>query len=200
MHRFPAGRYMTEHGGGSVGSDSRSADPPGRVSDWGCLVPILLEIGFFVWAAMLAVGYALLRCWARHWARVEERQVRLWRVRELTERLLRQQADRVLDSDPRVSLNGLRMLVALRKAGLTEPEDEDFAEEIATVVVMSGSGRVVRGGRSADRWIVPDHKALAARLAVDIAIDRGRPPNTIAQWIVGLPTSGRSRPTLRRTA
>lgn len=161
----------------------------------------LLEINVFVWAAMLAVGYALLQWWARRWARVEEHQARLWRVREQIERLLRQQVDRALDPDPRVSANGLRMLAALRKAGLMEQGDEDFAEEIATFVVMCGSGRVVRDRRSAAaRWTVPDHKALAARLAVDIAITRGRQPNTIAQWIVGLPTDSRARPTLRRTA
>jgi len=163
-------------------------------------MPVLLEIDVFVWTAMLALGYALLRSWARRWARVEERQARLWRVREQIERLLRQQVGRALDPDPVVSLNGLRMLAALRKAGLMEPEDEDFAEAIAEFVVMYGSVRVVSDRRSAARWTVPDHKALAGRLAVDIAITRGRPPNTIAQWIVGLPTDGRGRPTLRRTA
>jgi hypothetical protein len=163
-------------------------------------MPVLLEIDAFVWTAMLAVGYALLRWWARRWSRVEERQARLWRVREQVERLLRQQVDRALDPDPGVSLNGLRMLAALRKAGLMEPGDEDFAEEIATFVVMCGSGRVVRDRRWPARWTVPDHKALAARLAVDIAITRGRQPNTIAQWIDGLPTDSRARPTLRRTA
>lgn len=162
---------------------------------------ILLEIDVLVWTAMSAVGYALFRCWARRWARIEERQARLWRVREWTERLIRQQVDRALDPDPGVSLNGLRMLVALRKAGLMEPEDEDLAEEITAVVVMSGSGRAVRNRwPEADRWTVPAHKALAARLAVDIASARGRPPNTIAQWIVGLPTASQAPPALRRTA
>lgn len=82
-----------------------------------------------------------------------------------------------------------------------EPEDEDFIEAIAAFVVMYGSGRVVRDRRrSAARWTVPDHKAQAARLAVDIAITRGRQPNTIAEWIVGLPTDVRDRPILRHTA
>jgi hypothetical protein len=163
-------------------------------------MPVLLEIGVVIWSAMLAIGYALLWSWACRWARVERRQAQLWRVREQIESLLRQQVGRALDPDPGVSLNGLRMLAALRKAGLMEPEDEDFAEEIAAFVVMYGSGRVVRERRSAARWTVPERKAVAGRLAVDIAITRGRPPNTIAQWIVDLPTDGRARPTLRRTA
>jgi hypothetical protein len=163
-------------------------------------MPVLLEIGVVVWSVVLATGYALLWSWACRWARVEGRQAQLWRVREQIESLLRQQVDRALDPDPGVSLNGLRMLAALRKAGLMEPEDEDFAEETAAFVVMYGSGRVVPDQRWGAGWTVPDHKALAARLAVDIAVRHGRQPNTIAQWIVGLPTDSRARPTLRRTA
>ena len=148
---------------------------------------------------MLAIGYALLRSWAR----AEERQAQLWLVRKQTESLLRQQVRRAFDPDPSVSLNGLRMLADhwRRHADLMEPEDEDFVEAIAAFVVMYGSGRVVRDRRrSAARWTVPDQKALAARLAVDIAITRERQPNTIAEWIIGLPTDVRDRPTLRRTA
>jgi hypothetical protein len=136
---------------------------------------------------MLAIGCVLL--WS--WARVEERQAQLWRVRRQTESLLREQVGRAFDPDPGVSLNGLRMLADhwRRHATLMEPADEDFIEAIAAFVVMYGSGRVVRDGRrSAARWTVPDHKALAARLAVDIALTRSRQPNTIAEWIVGLPT------------
>lgn len=146
---------------------------------------------------MLAIGYALLRSWAR----VEERQARLWRVRKQTESLLRQQVGRAFDPDPSMSLNGLRMLADhwRRNAGLMEPDDEDSLEAIAAFVVMYGSGRVVPDRRRpAAPWTVPGHKALAARLAVDIAITRGRQPNTIAEWIIGLPTDVRDRPTLRR--
>lgn len=146
---------------------------------------------------MLAIGYVLLRSWAR----IEERQAQLWRVRKQTESLLQQQVRRAFDPDPSMSLNGIRTLADhwRRNADLMEPEDEDFIETIAAFVVMYGSGRAVRDRRqSAARWTVPDHKALAARLAVDIAITRGRQPNTIAEWTIGLPTDVRDRPTLRR--
>lgn len=55
---------------------------------------------------MLTIGYALLRSWAR----VEQRQAQLWRLRKLTESLLREQVGRAFDPEPSVSLNGLRML------------------------------------------------------------------------------------------
>jgi len=159
----------------------------------------LLEIGVLIWSAMLAIGYVLLRSWAH----IEARQAQLWQARKQTESLLHQEVGRALDPDPDVSLNGLRMLTDHwhSYADLMEPMDEDFIETIAAFVVMHGSGRVVRDRRrSAARWKVPDHKALAARLAVDIATTRRRQPNTIAEWIIGLPTDVRDRPASQRTA
>jgi hypothetical protein len=155
----------------------------------------LLELGVFMWSAVLAIGYALLRSWAI----VEQRQSRLWRVRMQTESLLRQQVDRAYDPDPGVSLNGLRILDDHWRgtADLMEPDAEEFIEAVAAYVVMHGSGRVVRDRRQwATRWTVPGHKAVAARLAVDIATTRGRQPNTIAEWITGLPTEVGERPAL----
>jgi hypothetical protein len=153
---------------------------------------VLLEIGVFIWSAMLTIGYALIRSWAR----AEERRAQLWRVRQQTETLLRQQVGQAFNPNPSVSLNGLRMLADhwRRNADLMEPENEDFVEAIAAFVVMYGSGRVVRDQRWGAGWTVPDHKALAARLAVDIAVRHGRQPNTIAEWIVGLSTEVRDRP------
>jgi hypothetical protein len=150
------------------------------------LLPGLLAIVPTVVLGGALIAYGARRQW--------EREAPL-RLRDQIVELLLGAVERALDPEPRVSLDGLRLLSMLRDANLLEPEDEDFVEEIARVVMATrlweapddaplvlGTEGGVRGARPTQ--VVLPHELLAALLAMDIATARGRPPHPLAWRVV----------------
>lgn len=150
-------------------------------------MPNLLIVGLLVSLPLLVLGVALVGYGAqRQW----ERDAPHRRRDQIVELLLRG-VDKALDPEPRTCLDGLRLLNMLRDCALVEPADEDFIEDIATVIVATRLERVADGeplvlgttggvpGVPVDRVVLP-HELLAALMAMDIAAGRGRQPSPFA--------------------
>jgi hypothetical protein len=151
---------------------------------------MLLEIGVVaVVMTLLFGGWVMV-----HWAREQwERDVSKRRREEVLEAMTRA-GEQALDPDPAVSLDGLRTLGALHDDKILDPEDDDFVEEIAGVVISTrfdadDEGPLFLGmadgvdERLSSRIVLP-HQLLAAMLMVDVATARGREPTALASRIV----------------
>jgi len=153
-------------------------------------VPVLLEIGLPLVIVTMGLGGAMMV----HWARAQgEREASTRRRLEVVDRMTRG-SERALDPDPAASLDGLRLLGALHDDQALEPEDDEFVEEIANVVISArfgdapSDGPLVLGtdagpeGDQNPRVVLP-HELLAAMLVVDIATTQGRAPSVLASRI-----------------
>jgi hypothetical protein len=173
-------------------------------------MPSLLVIGLLVAVPTIVLGGVMIA----HWARVQsEREASQRRRNEVVHDLLAA-VERALDPAPQVSLDGLRTLGSLRDHEALEPEDDDYIEEIANVVVTTRVGtppgdaplelgRSDDASDSEDSQVVRPPELVAARLALDVAAARGRPPNPLSQRVANASSDTAGAPAtepLRRTA
>lgn len=153
-------------------------------------MPDLFVVGLLVAVPITVLGVVLIGYGAR---RQWEREAPYRRREEIVE-LMMHAVDKALDPEPRVSLDGLRLLSMLRDSDLVEPEDEDFIENIASVIVATRLEKADAGaslvlgtaggvpGVPPEQVVLP-HELLAALLAMDVAASRGREPSPLA-WRV----------------
>ena len=173
-------------------------------------MPSLFVIGLLVALSTIVLGGVMIA----HWARVQwEREAPQRRRNEVVRDLLGA-VERALDPAPQVSLDGLQALGSLRDREALEPEDDDFIEEIANVVVSTRLGSPPSGvplvlGTSEDAsdseesHVVRPPELFAALLALDVAAARGRPPNPLSQRVANAsadPADASATEPLRRTA
>jgi hypothetical protein len=153
-------------------------------------VSVFLEIGLLAVVVTILSGGAMMV----HWAREQGEREASTRRREEVVDVMTRAAEKALDPDPATSVDGLRKLGALHDDRTLEPEDDEFLEEIANVVMSarldtsSAEGPLVLGtvagaeGVDNSRIVLP-HELLAAMLAVDIATTQDRKPSELASRI-----------------
>jgi hypothetical protein len=176
-------------------------------------VSVLLEIGLLTVVVTLLVGGVIMV----HWSRVQSERVASARRREEIVDLMTRAGERALDPDPAASLSGLRQLGALYDERAVDPEDHEFLEEIANVVITArlddapteeplvlGTDAGVQEVQN-PRIVLPN-ELLAAMLAVAIATTQGREASPLAHRIANAspstdpPTAGPEQAPLKRTA